>query len=619
MSLPSCLSHLVAGALAPTVICLGLSAPVSAAADAVPIGGEVAVAAEMTSDDPQIAWVTNRYVVVWAAYAGPSSDQGKAIYKREFSATGTPIGATTVVAGPPVSNEGDRDEPEIAAAPNGSYAVVWMEDEDEAAGPDSGWDIKMRRYDDAGAAGPIAYVSFAPGEQLLEDYDEEFPAVAVTASGTPVVTWNEENGNVVGRNLAVTPSPDRVLSETAHGASRVARQADGAFVVANTDPFGGPGELLRFSALGGLLGSASAADASHLGDLTPGPAGSVVGSYLEGAPGGRYWRRFATGLTSAAVSGAGLPAGSVESSSVGVAADGRIVVAYSRERGAENDVATRVFRADGTPLTGEVIAHSGPVDDEFNQYGADVAVQPGGGFAVIWQDTRAGAELRARFFSGGTPTPSPPKAAVGVLPAALTTTSVLLKLGYQSSQPFGSFDVQVRSAGNTGSWSAWSGWRSGLKSKSVTYPGKAGRSYCFRARARTAAGLVGGYSAARCTATPLDDRSLAASPGWQRAKQAGAFKGTVTTSKQKGRTLRTGQVTARQVWLLVTKAPGSGAVKVTWAGKVVGTFSLTAGSVRKKVLIKLTSASAPVRTGRLLLTTTTTKPVRIDGVVLRRD
>lgn len=617
MSLPSCLSRLVAGALAPAVTCLGLSAPASAAPAVVPIGDEVPVAQSLPNGDAQIAWVKNRYIVVWAAEAG---DQGEAVYKREFSATGAPVGGTTVVAGPPVSNEASRDEPEIAAAPNGSYAVVWMEDEDEVTGPDSGWDIKMRRYDETGAAGPIAYVSFAPGEVLLEDYDEEFPAVAVTASGTPVVTWNEENGNVVGRNLAVTPSPDVVLSDAALGATRVIRQPDGGFVVANVDVFGGPGELLRFSALGGPAGSATAANSDRLADIAPGPAGAVVGSYLDGAPGGRYWRRFTPGLASAAVSGAGLPAAaSLESSAVGVASDGRVVVAYSRELSAGNDLAVRVFRADGTPLTGDLIANTGPVDDEFNQYGADVAVQPGGGFAVIWRDTRSGPELRARFFSGSTPAPTPPKATVGTLPAALTTTSIPLQLSYQSSQPFGSFDVQVRSAGAAGSWSAWAGWRSGLKSKSVTYSATAGRTYCFRARARTAAGLVGGYSAPRCTATPLDDRSLSATWGWKRGKQSGAFKGTITTTKLTGKRLRTGQVAARQVWLLVTKAPGSGKVKVTWAGKLLGTFSLAAGTTKKKVLIKLTTSGAPVRTGRLQLTTTTTKPVRIDGIVLRRD
>lgn len=68
-----------------------------------------------------------------------------------------------------------------------------------------------------------------------------------------------------------------------------------------------------------------------------------------------------------------------------------------------------------------------------------------------------------------------------------------------------------------------------------------GYDYCYTVRAADRAGNVSSVSPQRCTAIPLDDRALTASPEWLRSTAKGYFNGTVTRTTTRNAVLtRTG-------------------------------------------------------------------------------
>lgn len=148
----------------------------------------------------------------------------------------------------------------------------------------------------------------------------------------------------------------------------------------------------------------------------------------------------------------------------------------------------------------------------------------------------------------------------------------------------------------------------------VPYQATPGTTYCFQVRAQDTAGNFAN-SRQRCATVPLDDRKLAGQ-GWTRAEGAGHFLGTVTTTTKQGRTLIRKGVHAKRLALVVHKTQNSGTVKVTFAGKVLGTFSLQ-GKAKRRVVNLATFGS--VRTGTVKVTVTSKgKPVIVDGLVVAK-
>jgi hypothetical protein len=405
----------IALALAGTVLAVLLSTALtpSFARAADPLGGEVPVS-DVGGELPRIAWAGNRYVVVWT-HEGFEEDLD-VIFKREFAADGTPLGGAEAVSGP---NDGMRSRPDVAAAPDGSYAIAWQDNIDNDD-PDSDDDIMLRRYDSQGTPDTAVRVSFAPGEMLTE-FEELEPAVAMTPSGSPVVAWWEDSGSggrTVVRNLAPegAPNADLPLVTTEFTGVDLATQPEGRFALLHPDSTGA-WELSRFSATGGSLdGPIDYADGSvpspRMASDSTGALVATNGVLLGGQT--SLWRRFTPALMGL---GTAFPApgdAAVGLVSPAVAPDGRFTVSYDREISDASDVAVQEFGADGTPLGVEAIASVGSTGDEFEQFEPDVAIQPNGSFAVVWLDSRDGAELRARFFGtpgSGTPPSTPPSSA----------------------------------------------------------------------------------------------------------------------------------------------------------------------------------------------------------------
>lgn len=183
-----------------------------------------------------------------------------------------------------------------------------------------------------------------------------------------------------------------------------------------------------------------------------------------------------------------------------------------------------------------------------------------------------------------------------------------------------SFDVRYRKAAwNTalGAFVLPATWQA-TTATTKTLTGSLGAKYCFSARARDNRGNVSGWSTERCTARPLDGRSLAASTaGWTRATGTAFYNGTITRTTTKGAILtRTGVLRGRAA-LVVTRCSTCGSVGVYYNGVLVKTVSLAATTTQRKVVIALPNFTPTSGTVKLKVLSSS-KSVQIDGFLIAR-
>ncbi len=216
-----------------------------------------------------------------------------------------------------------------------------------------------------------------------------------------------------------------------------------------------------------------------------------------------------------------------------------------------------------------------------------------------------------------TPDGTPP-AVFLVWPAAATQLARVFAVrwgGSDAGSGVGSYDVRYTRA-------AWNGkpgtpvpWKAGTTATSGSFTGSPGYEYCFSVRARDHVGNVSGWSAARCTALPLDDRALAASAGWSKVTATSFYNATAMQTSSKGRTLtRTGAIAGR-IALIVDEGTGFGTITIAYNGKVIKSLSLAATRTKTKIAIALPRIS---KATTVVIRTTSTKRVRIDGLLLAR-
>ena len=209
-------------------------------------------------------------------------------------------------------------------------------------------------------------------------------------------------------------------------------------------------------------------------------------------------------------------------------------------------------------------------------------------------------------------------------PVTINGTTTVAWTG--SDNPGGSgivhYQVREQSAGLTGAFSAWTvpaAWSA--LSPSTTHLTAAipiGRTVCFSARAIDNAGLASAWTAARCAASPLDDRSLTPmNPGWTRHTAAGYYQNSYTSSTTSGATLgRSGAIFDR-VALVATHCPTCGSVAVYDGSTLLGVVNLHAMTRTLHVLTLL--PVRPLHTGTVkIVVHGGGKPVEIDGLALSR-
>ena len=182
-----------------------------------------------------------------------------------------------------------------------------------------------------------------------------------------------------------------------------------------------------------------------------------------------------------------------------------------------------------------------------------------------------------------------------------------------------SYDVRWRGARYNATFGALQypvAWQRSAGSR-VSLPATPGGTYCLAVRSRDRAGNLSAWSPERCTAVPLDDRSLVASAGWTRSTGTGYYLGTATGTAAKGATLTRTGVQARRISLVATRCITCGSVGIYWNGTLVKTISLKATSTLNRQVLTVADFGS-TRNGTLTIRTLTTGRVAIDGLGLSR-
>ena len=154
----------------------------------------------------------------------------------------------------------------------------------------------------------------------------------------------------------------------------------------------------------------------------------------------------------------------------------------------------------------------------------------------------------------------------------------------------------------------------------VTFSGVVlGATHCFTVTAVDELGNASAASAPRCTAVPLDDRSLARSGRWALRTGAGFFENTYLQSSTKGAALTKTGVRAERLALVVTKCPTCGQIQPMWNGVALGPkINLASPTTKKKQLVLLNLPSLQTGTFKVKVTTTG-KLVQFDGLGVYKD
>jgi hypothetical protein len=229
--------------------------------------------------------------------------------------------------------------------------------------------------------------------------------------------------------------------------------------------------------------------------------------------------------------------------------------------------------------------------------------------------TGAASDASSPVTPSMSPTPT-----LSALPTFLVTTAVHLSwTSAAGTAPVASYDVRVRRAAWNGAFGAWSTWLAGTAGTTATYPATPGATYCFGIRARNTLDGISAWSAERCTAVALDDRSLSRSGSWTSGSGAAYYRSTFTRSSALGARLTRTGVVVRRIAIVATTCPTCGTVGVYWGSTLLATVSLSSRTTTFSRLLPVATFPA-ARTGTLVLKVLSRgRVVRVDAVVLRRD
>jgi hypothetical protein len=267
------------------------------------------------------------YVQVWANGLG-------VILGMRYGADGTPVGKEFVIH---ESTESVSFDPSVGSAFDGSFVAAWVLYEGGET------DVYARRYDATGAAMGDAFLV-----NTIAGGFEDSPEVAVGADGRFVVAWGAADGVVRGQQFDAQGNRVRgeITLSASGGAQRevaVAMGPDGSFVATWT---------VDKSSTGGDAGDIYA----QIFDWDGGSVGAFAvdaAEYRQSQP------------------------------AVSVGAGGQFVIAWKSSGIAGQDIAARLYNADGTPLAGAFEVSDGSVDGDMP--GVTMGAQ--GTFVVTWFST----------------------------------------------------------------------------------------------------------------------------------------------------------------------------------------------------------------------------------------
>lgn len=222
-----------------------------------------------------------------------------------------------------------------------------------------------------------------------------------------------------------------------------------------------------------------------------------------------------------------------------------------------------------------------------------------------------------------------PKVVVEALPDVLAASQVTLRWrATPRSRPVISYEVRYqRTRWDQFDFEPGVTVRTTAETK-MTVAVEPGYHYFFEVRARDAGGALSDPSEA-FTTTSVDDRSLAKSAGWTELSGSSYYWSTALRSSTKGATL-TLPLEGIGVWLVATKCPTCGTVRVSLERPVTGSGEYAVGPpdpvtvslrssrrIDRKIIPLFYDDTDPAVSGTLTIKVVPTgKPVIIDGVVI---
>lgn len=201
-------------------------------------------------------------------------------------------------------------------------------------------------------------------------------------------------------------------------------------------------------------------------------------------------------------------------------------------------------------------------------------------------------------------------------PDGAPTLALRMKAAWDSNEAgVEAFDVRYRSTSPGSDFGEYTDVLGDTTQKEVAIDVADGRTYCFSARAIDQAGNRSDWSGERCSAVPLDDRSLSSS-GFERRTGSAFFARTMSRGTRHGSVLSVADVRVKDLSLVATKCRGCGRVVVSFNGQRLARIDLSAGTTVNRRIIKIAGFES-VRVGTVKVRVISRKlPVKIDGLLL---
>jgi hypothetical protein len=563
---------------------------------------------ESSQPDPQVAVDgRGRAVAVWKADGAPQRLQ---VAERRADGTwSTPVTISTA----------DRHayQHQVVADAQGGATVVWGSS--PMTGDDPVDEIVWAAHRPAGGAWD------PPVKLAVEGFT---PHLGVDAEGTVTAVWRQNDSQAVqaaSLSLGGSWSSPVTLSEPAQNATapRVAVNPSGAAVAVWR---GYDGSHWRVQSAARPAGGAWSTPTTV---SEPGREADRIDLAIDsrGNAVAVWWRRGVVNVDVDAVQVADLPASGSWSVPFTVTPDYAHALDPRVAMDAEGNVHA-VWRQAGPPSWKTVTArrpvgepwgyHHVLSEDGLNAFRQDIAVDGQGNAVVAWDASYGTSQVvQAQGRDHAAPV------ATMVRPADRQQTATAFDVSWSAVDTWsgvGSHDVRYRSAPYDGGFGPSETWLTGTTATEARFRGKPGLTYCFSSRATDIYRRLGDWSAERCTATPVDDRALTPRGAWKRVTGKGLYLGTQTVTRQRGDVLVLRGVRAKQLSLLVTRAPGAGKVQVSLGGEPLGTYGLGSTDVAEKSLVRVRTFPT-VRTGtlRIRVVSPSGRLVRVDGVVASRS
>ncbi len=216
---------------------------------------------------------------------------------------------------------------------------------------------------------------------------------------------------------------------------------------------------------------------------------------------------------------------------------------------------------------------------------------------------------------------TPPSVSTVALPVFTLASTVGLRYsGSDTGSGLANFDVRYRKAPYNAGFGALiypPSWQH-TTATTVSLAAIRGATFCLSVRGRDRVGNLSAWSAERCTAAALDDRSLVSSTGWTKPLGSQYYAGTITTIARASATLTRTGVQARRLSLVATRCHGCGTVGVYWNGVLIRQISLnvTSGTYNKQLLTIIVFPGT--KSGTLVVKTLNSGRVYIDGLATSR-